>query len=216
MVVVHLRDPLAPAAPAETDPPPDPADLKAALAELQIFTTDVVGSDGARAKLRHEQSGFILAFGPSSGFLTPNMADVRSPLVVQLHGGGVEERYEVNLLDECPNMPSAREMLKLVAADPVAQARFFILSMRLFAEHVLGSGPVDEWLRHNGWRDGAAFPDGFAASGLGGAHGILAAFSGPIEEQARLSIHPHILLWIVSAAGEAWLRSILRRERQHR
>ena len=109
-------------------------------------------------------------------------------------------------------MPSAREMLKLVAADPVVQARFFIISMRLFCEHVLGSGPVDEWLRHNGWRDGAAFPDGFAASGLGGAHGILAAFNGPIEEQARLSIHPHILLWLVSVAGEAWLRSVLRRE----
>ena len=109
-------------------------------------------------------------------------------------------------------MPSAREMLKLVAADPVAQARFFIISMRLFCEHVLGSGPVDQWLRHNGWHDGAAFPDGFAGSGLGGAFGILAALNGPIEEQARLSIHPHMLLWLVSAAGEAWLRSVLRRE----
>ena len=89
------------------------SDLKEALAELQIFTSEVVGSDGARAKLRHEQSGFLLAFGQSGGFLTPNMADVRSPLVVTLHGGGVEERYEVNLLDECPTiMPSAREMLR--------------------------------------------------------------------------------------------------------
>ena len=188
------------------------SELKEALAELQIFTTEVVGSDGARAKLRHEQSGFLLAFGQSGGFLTPNMADVRSPLVVALHGGGVEERYEVNLLDECPTMPSAREMLKVVAEDPVAQARFFILSMRLFCEHVLGSGPVDEWLRHNGWHDGAAFPDGFAASGLGGAFGILAAFHGPVEEQARLSIHPHMLLWFVSTTSEAWLRSVLRRE----
>ena len=44
---------------------------------------------------------------------------------------------------------------------------------------------------------GPAFPDGFAASGLGGALGMLAARHGPIEEQARLSIHPHILFWLV-------------------
>ena len=39
------------------------ADLKEALTELQIFTSDVVGSDGARAQLRHEQDGFNLKFG---------------------------------------------------------------------------------------------------------------------------------------------------------
>ena len=142
--------------------------LKEALSELRVFSTDVVSSDRVRARLRHEQNGHGLAFGPSCGFLTPNFADVRSPLVVLLHGGGLQERYEINLLDECPRMPSAREMWQLVAEDPVAQARYFILSLRLFREHVLGSGPVDELLRHNGWREGSAFPDGFAASCMGG------------------------------------------------
>ena len=186
--------------------------LKEALSELMVFTTEVVGSDGARARLRHEQNGYGLAFGPSCGFLTPNFADVRSPLVVLLHGGGLQERYEINLLDECPRMPSAREMLQLVAEDPVAQARYFILSLRLFCEHVLGSGPVDELLRHNGWREASAFPDGFAASCMGGAFGMLAAFHGPIEEQARLSLHPHALLWPIGSTSEAWLRGVLRRE----
>ena len=185
-------------------------DLKEALAELMVFTTEVVGTDGARAKLRHEQNGFALAFGASGGFLTPNLADVRSPLVVTLHGGGTEERYEVNLADEISKMPSAREMLQVIAEDPVAQARFFIISMRLFCEHVLGAGPFDDVLRHNGWLEGSAFPDGFAASGLGGAFGMIAAFHGPVEEQARLSIHPHILLWFTSSTSQAWLRNILR------
>ena len=90
-------------------------------------------------------------FGPSGGFLTPNMADVRSPLVVVLHDGGFEKRYTVNLLDERPEVPSIREMLRIIAEDPVAQARYFIFSMRLFCEHVLGTGPFDEFLRHNGW-----------------------------------------------------------------
>ena len=42
--------------------------LKEALAELQIFTSDVVGTDGARAKLRHEQNGYTLMFGQAAGF----------------------------------------------------------------------------------------------------------------------------------------------------
>jgi hypothetical protein len=96
--------------------------LKEALVELQVFTTEVVGTDGARAKLRHEENGYILAFGAAGGFLTPNMSDVRSSLVVVLHGGGVDERFEVNLFDECPTMPSARDMMQIVAEDPVAQA----------------------------------------------------------------------------------------------
>jgi hypothetical protein len=84
--------------------------------------------------------------------------------------------------------------------------------MRLFCEHVLGSGPFDELLRHNGRTEAPLFPDGFAASALGGAFGMLAAFHGPVEEQARLSIHPHMLLWFVHSTSKAWLRNILRRK----
>ena len=88
--------------------------LKEALSELMIFTSEVVGTDGARAKLRHEENGFALAFGQSSGFLTPNFADVRSPLVVVLHGGGEKERYEISLLDECPQMHAQEKCFKLL------------------------------------------------------------------------------------------------------
>ena len=82
--------------------------------------------------------------------------------------------------------------------------------MRLFCEHVLGTGPFDVMLRHNGI-DEAAFPDGFAASGLGGALGMLAALHGPIEEQARLSIHAHILVWFTHSISEQWLRNLVMR-----
>ena len=56
-------------------------------------------------------------------------------------------------------MPSAREMLQIVAEDPVAQARYFIVSMRLFCEHGLGTGPIDDFLRHNGPIDGVQHAD---------------------------------------------------------
>ena len=74
--------------------------LKQALSELMVFTSEVVGADGVRAKLRHEQNGFGLMFGGSGAFLTPNMSDVRNPIVVLLHGGGMEERYEVSLVED--------------------------------------------------------------------------------------------------------------------
>ena len=41
---------------------------------------------------------------------------------------------------------------------------------------------------------------------------MLAALHGPIEEQARLSIHPHLLLWFANTTSQAWLRTILRQE----
>ena len=52
-------------------------DVKAALSELMLFTAEVIGSDGARARLRHEQNGYALMFGESKGFITPNVPDVR-------------------------------------------------------------------------------------------------------------------------------------------
>ena len=112
------------------------SDLRHALQEMMYFTSEVIGTDGARQKLRHEQMGDMLRFGAVGGFLTPNVADTRRPLMVVIHAGvlngtpgglredGSVEKYDVDLLDEKPSMPSATEMLKIVARNPVAQARF--------------------------------------------------------------------------------------------
>ena len=110
---------------------------------------------------------------------------------------GKLERYSVDLLDECP------EMLRSIACNPVAQARFFILSMRLFCEHVLGLGPFDNRFRHNGRADGVVFPDGYAASAMGGAMNMIASLHGPIEEQARLSCHSHMVFQFVNRQSQA-------------
>ena len=201
-----------------------PDTLKRALTDVLLFSSEVVGSDGARQQLRHEQMGDMLRYGGIGGFLTPNVADTRSPIVVLLHadalngtqGGltddGEMERYAVNLLDECPDVPKADEMLRIIARDPVAQARFFIISMRLFCEHVLGTGPFDGSLRHHGRVDGVKFPDGYAASAMGGTMNMIASLHGPIEEQARMSCHSHMVFQYVNRQSQAWLRSILRRE----
>ena len=143
-----------------------------------------------------------LRYGAVDGFLTPNVADTRSPLVVVLHNGcikakgggltpeGNSEKFNISLLDEEPQMPSAGRMLEILAENPVAQAKFFILSMRLFLEHVLGVMPFDEQLRANGSRNGTVYPDGCAADFFGGCFPAIQQLHGPIEEQARLACHP--------------------------
>ena len=224
------------------------ADIKNALLDLHHFSSEIVGSDGARQQLRHEQSGAMLLRGGIDGFLTPNVADVRNPLMVVLHAGcvvhpdggldanGEAEKFDVSLLDEdrgvgeakwsgacccCPHhgllgqepkMPSAKKMLELVAMNPVAQAQFFIVSMQLFLEHVLGIMPFDEQLRANGARGGCVWSDGVAATFMGGSFPAIYQLHGPIEEQARLSLHPHIVLHFVNRPSWRWLTSILRLE----
>ena len=155
------------------------------------------------------------------GFLTPNVADTRNPLLVILHNGnvaaaaggltpdGTSEKYLVNLLDEEPTMPSASRMLEILAENPVAQAKFFIISMRLFLEHVLGVMPFDDQLRANGSRAGVIYADGAAANFMGGAFPAVQQLHGPIEEQARLACHPHIVLHFANRTSQAWLRSVL-------
>ena len=108
--------------------PKAPESLKEALKNVLVFSSEVVGSDGARQQLRHEQTGDMLRFGGIGGFLTANVADTRHPIVVLLHAGalnhtegglmddGKMERYSVDLLDECPNMPKAEEMLRKLRA----------------------------------------------------------------------------------------------------
>jgi hypothetical protein len=201
-----------------------PLPLKAALSNLLLFSGEVVGTDGARQQLRHEQRGDILRFGGLGAFVTANVADTRHPIMVVLHAGqhnggagglndeGDRETYNIDLLSECPIMPTAEEMPRIVAKNPVAQARFFIISMRLFCEHILGIGPVDEYLRHNGRQNGCYWPGGYAASAIAGGINMVAAFHGPIEEQARLSDHAHIVLQFVNRQSFAWLRNVLRME----
>ena len=74
--------------PTTLDPPDVDKDVQDALAELMVPTSDGLGSDGTRARLRYEQNSYALMFGASGGFLTPNVADTRSPLMVHLHGAG--------------------------------------------------------------------------------------------------------------------------------
>ena len=75
--------------------------------------------------------------------------------------------------------PTIREYDKaqvMIAKNPVAGARFFDYMVKMFIKHVLG---VDE--NHPG------------------LYGDTAAYYGTVEQQGRLTLHLHLLLWIMRA-----------------
>ena len=89
--------------------------LKRAITDLLFLSGTVVGTDGARQQLRHEQTGDILRFGGLGAFLTANLADTRHPIVVLLHAGslnfdakgGVDDDGNTTLCHRPPGRVSA-------------------------------------------------------------------------------------------------------------
>ncbi|KAF7964763.1 hypothetical protein HWV62_3250 [Athelia sp. TMB] len=72
-----------------------------------------------------------------------------------------------------PEMPASDVCDRLIANNPVAGARFFHFVVQLFIKHVLG---VDQ--NHDG------------------LYGETAGYYGTVEQQGRLTLHLHLLLWI--------------------
>lgn len=137
-------------------------------------------------------------FGAPLIFCTPNLADAKNPLLLIIQG--FEVRLDESMADDTV-LPKYRDMMRRIARDPVGQTVLFELIMRLFFIHVLGVRPeclenrrkaqrrkVREWCN-----DGVA-----ASSSAPGAFGPILAFRGEIEAQGRGSLHPHVLVWLVT------------------
>lgn len=186
--------------------------LKRALGSVLQASSNVLGTEGHRSQIRLRGHAAGWHYGPSHIFVTPNLADSRASLLLQLHlqGGSRVEAYEVDLAWdlEAPALPSLSAMRRILAADPVSQARFFDVMMTLFFEEILGTLPP---LTRASFRGGLArdFEDGFAASTHAGCFGDVAAFCGPLETQGRGSMHPHILVVLLGHDLGNRLRSVL-------
>ena len=72
-----------------------------------------------------------------------------------------------------PKFRDQNERLQLIANNPVAGARFFKLMVDLFIKHVLGVGKDEP-----------------------GIYGKTSGYYGTVEQQGRLTLHLHMLLWI--------------------
>ena len=84
-----------------------------------------------------------------------------------LYYAGTNETFE-------PDLMPYDERLRLICQNPVAGARFFHFVVTVFIKHVLG---VDA--KHRG------------------LYGKTCAYYGTVEQQGRLTLHLHLLLWLV-------------------
>jgi hypothetical protein len=82
-----------------------------------------------------------------------------------------------------PEIRCSNERNLLIAKNPVAAARFFDLMVRMFIKHVLG---VD--------------------SDHSGLYGKTTAYYGTVEQQGRLTLHLHTVLWILGALSPQTIR----------
>jgi Helitron helicase-like domain at N-terminus len=82
-----------------------------------------------------------------------------------------------------PDLRTYDERYKLIAQNPVAGARFFHFICEMFIKHVLGVNTD-----HSGF------------------YGKTNAYYGTVEQQGRLTLHLHMLIWIVSSLSPQQIR----------
>ena len=74
-----------------------------------------------------------------------------------------------------PDMPSYDDRARMVCQNPVAGARFFHFMVQSFLQDVLGVNRLDKL----------------------GFYGTTSGYYGTVEQQGRLTLHLHMLLWIL-------------------
>ena len=82
-----------------------------------------------------------------------------------------------------PDIRPDNECYRLIAKNPVASARFFHFMVQMFIKHVLGVGQDHP-----------------------GLYGDTSAYYGTVEQQGRLTLHLHLLLWIYGSLTPQELR----------
>ncbi|KAJ3503997.1 hypothetical protein NMY22_g18063 [Coprinellus aureogranulatus] len=85
-----------------------------------------------------------------------------------------------------PDILTSKDRDALVLKNPVAAARFFHHIVQMFLKHVLGIG-----------KDGR------------GLYGETSAYYGTVEQQGRLTLHLHIMIWIANAMSPQDIRDKL-------
>ena len=104
---------------------------------MPLSTSDVPGTEGRKTALRFDWHGNNLKFGASSFFVIPNFADTYRLLVVQFQEGpgkrshldtrGAKVVRASGITSAEPIMSPLERLHEIEAADPRAQAKFFLL-----------------------------------------------------------------------------------------
>ena len=151
--------------------------------QVRIAGSRVRGSPMQRRGLRDAIGGLVMRFGVTWVFFTLNIADVHDLRCTKMCDGALEIKLDA------PIPRSARA--RLVAANPVAAARYFDLIARAFFEALLN------FPHKNGKPTGT------------GLFGTMRGYIMPIETQERATLHGHLMaavLEVVVALLEEQMR----------
>lgn len=150
------------------------------LGELDMVNGHVPGSVTAKRYQRHELWSLLAYKGAPTWFITFAPADASHPLCLYFAGSDRSFSHErLSLL-------SGDSKRRLIANNAVASARFFHYIVKIFLEEIL------RW----------------DAEGQG-LFGSTSAYYSTVEQQGRLTLHLHLLLWVLSALSPEEIRKRL-------
>jgi hypothetical protein len=149
----------------------------AVLDDLDHVGGHVKGTLTNKKYMCNEIWSLISFLGAPSWFITLSPADNRHPICLYFADTG--DRFS-------PELRSSTDRNHLIAANPLAAARFFDLIVRSFIKNVLGMNQDHP-----------------------GLYGKTSGYYGTIEQQGRLTLHLHLLLWIEGALSPQEIRDRL-------
>jgi hypothetical protein len=145
--------------------------------DLDAISGRMHGSTTSKKYMRSEIWSLINYLGSPSWYITLSPADIQHPICIYF--ADTKEKFT-------PTLPAYDERARLVCQNPVAGARFFDFMVCTFLEDVLGVRP------------GADKREGF--------YGRTSGYYGTVEQQGRLTLHLHMLLWIAGNMNPEDLR----------
>ena len=146
------------------------------LSDIDTVGGRVKGSLTSKKYMRNNVWSLISYVGAPSWFITLSPADINHPICIYFADKNITFKPELYF-------KKADDAYRLVTSNPVAAARFFHLMCQNFIKHVLGFGQKNA-----------------------GLYGETKAFYGTVEQQGRLTLHLHMLIWIKGALSPQEVR----------
>jgi uncharacterized protein DUF6570/helitron helicase-like protein/PIF1-like helicase len=146
------------------------------IKDLDAVSGKMHGSTVTKKFMRNEIWSLINHLGAPCWYITLSPADIQHPICV--YYAGSELNFKPNLLTPYD------ERMRSVCRNPVAGARFFHFMVETFITDVLG----------------------VVKGGHRGFYGNTGGYYGTVEQQGRLTLHLHMLLWITGSLNPGDMR----------
>lgn len=138
------------------------------LNDLDAVSGEVDGSLSSKKQMRNEIWSLLAYKGAPSWFITFAPGDTSHPISIYYAKADMSFYPDLKYTDN-----DKTNKYYYLTKNPTAGARFFHVMVSLFLKHVLGVGTDHD-----------------------GMYGKTSAYYGTVEQQGRLTLHLHLLLWI--------------------